>query len=106
MLFRSPSSLQPQVKAGALKMLANSSTKRSSTYPEIPTVTEMYPGFSGAETFYAVLAPAMTPPAIVEKLKANIRQVLASADIKERLAALGADLVGASPSDTLRYIDV
>lgn len=105
MYFGSPSSLQPHVKAGALKMLANSSTKRSPTYPEIPTVSEVYPGFSGAETFYAVLAPALTPVAVIEKLNATIRQVLATPEVKERLAALGADPVGASPADTLKYID-
>jgi tripartite-type tricarboxylate transporter receptor subunit TctC len=52
-----------------------------------------------------VLAPANTPSAAIEKLNAGIRQVLAAPDVKEKLASLGAEIVGASPAGTLKYIE-
>jgi tripartite-type tricarboxylate transporter receptor subunit TctC len=105
MYFGSPSSLLPHVKAGALKLLASTGAKRSPFFPDLPTVGEIYQGFTGAETFYDVLAPASTSASAIEKLNAGIRQVLAAPDVKEKLASLGAEVVGSSSADALKYID-
>jgi tripartite-type tricarboxylate transporter receptor subunit TctC len=105
MYFGSPSSLMPHVKAGTLRLLATTGEKRAPAFPDLPTVSEVYPAFGGAETFYAVLAPANMPAPVIEKLNASIRQVLAAPEVRDRLASLGADVVGSSPAETLKYID-
>jgi tripartite-type tricarboxylate transporter receptor subunit TctC len=88
-----------------LKLLASTGAKRSPFFPDLPTVGEIYQGFTGAETFYDVLAPASTSASAIEKLNAGIRQVLAAPDVKEKLASLGAEVVGSSSADALKYID-
>lgn len=104
MYFGSPSSLAPHVKSGALKMLASTGFKRAGAFPDVPTVGETYPGY-GAETFYAVLAPANTPAPVLERLNSAIRGALQAPDAKARLESLGAEIVASSPADTMKYID-
>jgi tripartite-type tricarboxylate transporter receptor subunit TctC len=104
MYFGSPSSLLAHVKSGALLMIASTGSKRSAAFPNVPTMAETYPGLS-AETFYLVLAPAGTPAPVVEKLSAAIRGAVEAQDMKDRLADLGAEPVGSSPADGLKYID-
>ncbi len=104
MYFGSPSSLAAHVKNGSLRLLATTGFKRSPAFPDLPTVGESYAGF-GAETLYAILAPANTPPAVLERLNGAIRQVAQMPDVKERLSGQGADIVASSPADTMKYID-
>jgi len=87
----------PHVKAGRLKVLAALSAERVSTLPDTPTIAESgYRGFE-ASVWHAFIAPRGTPPAIVERLSAEIRKALASPDVKERLAGLGAEVSPAGP---------
>jgi len=89
----------PHVKAGRLRVLAALSAERVSTLPEAPTIAESgYPGFE-ASVWHAFIAPRGTPPAVVEKLSAEIRKALASPDVKQRLAGLGAEVSPAGPSE-------
>lgn len=103
MYFGSPTSLLPHVKSGALRLLATTGPKRSRAFPDLPAVSETYPGFR-ADAFYAVLAPAGTPATIVDRLNAAIRQVLDAPDVSERLASVGAEVVGSSPAEANRFI--
>jgi tripartite-type tricarboxylate transporter receptor subunit TctC len=103
--FGSPSSLLPHVKSGSLRLLATTGLKRSPAFPDLPAVNELLPEFGGAETFYAVLAPANTPASTIEKLNSAIRQVLATPEVRERLADFGAEVVASAPADAMRYID-
>jgi len=87
----------PHVKAGKLRVLAVLSAERVSTLPDAPTIAESgYPGFE-ANVWHAFIAPRGTPPAVVEKLNAEIRKALADADVKARLAGLGAEVSPSSP---------
>jgi tripartite-type tricarboxylate transporter receptor subunit TctC len=81
----------PMVRDNRVTALAVGSPKRASVLPDVPTTEEAgYPG--SAYTFWVgMLAPAGTPPAIVERLNKEVAAVLASPEIKDRLAALGAD---------------
>ncbi len=77
----------PQIKAGKLRALAVTSTTRAPALPDVPTVAEAgLPGFE-ASSWFGVLAPAGTPPAIVAKLNAEIAKWLTSPEAKEKLAA-------------------
>ena len=82
--------VQPHVKAGKLKVLAALSAERVTTLPDAPTIAES--GFAGfeASVWHAFIAPKGTPPAVVERLRAEIHKALADPEVKERLATLGA----------------
>jgi tripartite-type tricarboxylate transporter receptor subunit TctC len=89
----------PHVKAGRLRVLAALSAERISTLPEAPTIAESgYPGFE-ASVWHAFIAPRGTPPAAVEKLSAEVRKALASPEVKERLAGLGAEVSPTGPRE-------
>jgi len=94
----------PHIKAGKLRALAVTSATRSSALPDTPTIAESgLPGFE-ASSWFGVLAPAGTPPAIIARLNAEIAAWLASAEAKEKMLALGANIGGGSPEDFARHI--
>ena len=87
----------PHVKAGRLRVLAALSAERVATLPDAPTIAESgYPGFE-ASVWHAFIAPRGTPAAVVEQLSGEIRRALTSPDVKERLAALGAEVSPSGP---------
>jgi tripartite-type tricarboxylate transporter receptor subunit TctC len=89
----------PHVKAGKLRVLAALSASRVSTLPDTPTIAESgYPGFE-ASVWHAFIAPKGTPREAIERLNAEVRKALASPDVKERLAALGAEVSPSSPEE-------
>jgi tripartite-type tricarboxylate transporter receptor subunit TctC len=94
----------PQIKAGKLRALAVTSATRAPALPDTPTIAESgLPGFE-ASSWFGVLAPAGTSPAIVAKLNAEIAKWLASPEAKEKLAAVGANIGGGTPEDFARHI--
>ena len=87
------------IKAGRLRVLAVTTPKRWHGTPELPTVQEAgVPGFAITQ-WYGMLAPAKTPPVIVGRLNKEIARILHLPDVKEKLAADGADAVGSPPAD-------
>jgi len=85
------------VKAGRLRVLAVTTAQRWPGTPELPTMQEAgIPGFEITQ-WYGALAPARTPPALIAKLNRDIARVLHLPDVKEKLAADGADAVGNAP---------
>jgi tripartite-type tricarboxylate transporter receptor subunit TctC len=94
----------PHIKAGKLRALAVTSGKRSEALPDVPTIAEA--GVAGYESvqWYGVLAPAGTARAIVERLHAEIVRALRAGDVRERLAADGAEPVGSSPEEFAAFI--
>ncbi len=96
--------LMPHVKSGRLKLLGVATLKRLPIMPDIPTINESgVPGYD-ANQWYGVLAPAATPRDIVAKLNADIVKVLARPDVKERLAADGAEPVANTPEQFAAHI--
>ncbi len=78
----------PQIKAGLIRPIAVTSAARSAILPDVPTVAESgFPGFSD-HTWFSFLAPAGTPPAIVNKLNAEINRILQLPESKTRLSSL------------------
>ena len=94
----------PQVKAGKIRALAVSPTRRSSAVPEIPTVAEAgVPGYdSGA--WFGLVAPANTPKDIVNKLSRETARILKLPDVSARLLELGAEPVGNTPEQFSAHI--
>jgi tripartite-type tricarboxylate transporter receptor subunit TctC len=94
----------PHIRSGRLRPLGITSSARSSVASEIPTIAEAgLPGYESVQ-WYGVLVPARTPKDIVTRLHGEITRVLQQPEIKQRLAADGADTVGSSPDEFTRYI--
>ncbi len=85
------------VKAGKLRALAVSTTKRSSAFPDVPTMQEAgVPDFE-VDSWYAMLVPAKTPKAIIDKLNKALNTALAEPAIRAQLLEQGAEAVGGTP---------
>ena len=96
--------LMPHVKSNRLKLLGVATMKRLSIMPDIPTINESgVPGYD-ANQWYGVLTQAAVPRDIIAKLHADIVKVLARPDIKERLAADGAEAVANTPEQFAAHI--
>jgi tripartite-type tricarboxylate transporter receptor subunit TctC len=95
---------QPFIKSGRLRMLAQATLQRVPGIPDVPTLQELgYPGFD-ASAFFGVIAPAGTPPAIVQRLNSEINKALANPELRERLLAEGAIPVGGTPEQLTAHI--
>jgi tripartite-type tricarboxylate transporter receptor subunit TctC len=92
-----------QIKAGRLRALAVTTTKRSEVLPDLPTVSESLPGFA-ADTWYGAGVPGNTPVEIVDALNREINAVLGDARVKARLADLGATVLVGTPADFGRML--
>ncbi len=96
-----------QVANRRLKALAVSTAQRHPDFPAVPTMSELgFPGFEDNSPGLPFLAPAGTPPAIVEKLSAAIRASVSRPETRERLRSLGAVAVGTTPADTAAWLKV
>lgn len=100
-----PSSM-PQIKAGKLKALAVTSAQRSAALPDVPTIEEAagLKGFN-ATSWFGLLAPAGTPPEIVNRIQQEVAKALNTPAIKEKLLAQGAIPSGNTPAEFARLIE-
>jgi tripartite-type tricarboxylate transporter receptor subunit TctC len=99
MIFDTIGTSIPQIKAGKLRPLGISSDHRSAALPDVPTIAESgYPGFN-LVPWFAIWAPAGTPPEIVQKLNQEINAVLKLPDVQERFSSIGAEIMGGSVED-------
>jgi tripartite-type tricarboxylate transporter receptor subunit TctC len=99
MLFATAPALIPMVQTGRVKLLAVTSLQRLPSLKDVPTVAEQgLPGFE-ALAWNGLFAPAATPAAIVERINADVNDVLKQADAREVLARQGLSVGGGSPAD-------
>ena len=104
MMFAPTVSAMPFVRQGKLRALAVTTARRSSSLPDIPTVAESgLPGYA-FDSWFGILAPAGTPKEVVDTLNAEIGKALAAPDVRERLAAQGAEPKRSSPQEFASYI--
>ena len=92
----------PHIRAGRVRAVAVTMDKRAGVLPDVPTIAESIPGYA-MSTWYGAMVPAKTPRDIVAKLNQEMLKALALPDVKERLASLGADIVGTSPEETSAF---
>jgi tripartite-type tricarboxylate transporter receptor subunit TctC len=92
-------SMLPQVKAGRMRPIAVTTARRSHLLPDVPTIAESgVPGFD-TSGWSGLLAPAATPPAIIERLNAVVAKALAAPDVRARISALGGEVRASSPAE-------
>jgi tripartite-type tricarboxylate transporter receptor subunit TctC len=92
-----------QVRAGALRPLGVTTLRRSALLPEVPTIAETMPGFEIA-LWNGLMAPAGTPPAVVQRLAAEAAAVLRNEEVRRKLAEQGSEPVGSSPEEFTAFI--
>ena len=105
LMFDTMLSSMPFVKSGKLKAIAVTSSERSPSAPDIPTIAESgLPGYE-AIAWNGILAPAGTPREIVERLNTELKKVLQSPDVKQRFDAQGFAAQWNSPQDFGRFLN-
>ena len=95
LLFDVLFSSMPFVKDNRMKVIALSSPKRAASSPEIPLIAETVPGFSAVSAI-GIIGPAGMPPALLQKISADIGQVVRSAEVVSRMQQLGMEPVGST----------
>lgn len=95
-----PSGL-PMAKEGKIRALAVTTARRHPSAPDLPTVAESVPGFE-ATSWFAMFAPAGTPPAVVQKLNAEVQRVFKLPEVLDKLKTLGLDAQPGAPEDLAR----
>ena len=104
LMFDNLASAMQQVKAGKLRALAVTTAQRSKLAPDLPTMAEAGVGGFDISTWFGLLAPAGTPPDIVAKWHADVARILSAPDMRERLAAQGAEAAPDTPVEFARFI--
>ncbi len=106
-MFDNLPSAMPQIKAGELRALAVTTAERDASLPDVPTLAETgIDGLDGfvAQSWFGLLAPGGTDPAIVEKINAAANEVIASDSFQEYAATSGAAVIGGTPEDFANFI--
>ena len=101
-VFGTALAVAPYVNQGKLRALAVTTPKKSSAFPNLPTMNSIYPGFE-ADNWYAMFFPAGTPKEIVAKLNAEIIKALKSDEVSNFMKREGADPVGSTPEELAAY---
>jgi tripartite-type tricarboxylate transporter receptor subunit TctC len=101
--FATALTAKPQVDAGRVRALAVSGPRRVDALPNVPPVAEAVPGYEAMQ-WYGLLAPAGVSNAVVDKLNAEALVALRSKEMKDRLAADGAEPLGSSPAEFGAFI--
>ena len=96
----------PQIKGGKLRALAVTSEQRSPALPDVPTMLEAGVAEPIPETWWAMLAPKGTPAAIINRLNADLAQIMKLPDVREKYAGLGVATVHTSPERVLELVRI
>jgi tripartite-type tricarboxylate transporter receptor subunit TctC len=104
-MFSSLIQTTPYVKSGQLRALGTGGTKRNPVLPDVPTIAESgVPGYE-ANNWWGMLAPAGTPPAIVEKLNKAVSAALDNPDLLKQFRTQGASVEKMAPAEFGKYIE-
>jgi tripartite-type tricarboxylate transporter receptor subunit TctC len=96
---------KPHIDSGRMRPLAVTTSKRAADLPNVPTVAENgYPGFE-APAWWAVLAPAKTPPEVVKRMNEELNKVLKNPEVAKKLDAQGIDIMGGTTAQAATFID-
>ena len=103
MMFENAPGAVGHIKAGKLRALAVTGLRRAAMMPELPTVAETVPGYESL-SWSGIAAPAGTPRAIVERVNRDINTILATPDMRQKLAEQGAEAIGGPPEAFEKHI--
>lgn len=103
-MFATALSVRPHLESKRLRPLAVTTAKRSASLPDLPTIAET--GLTGFEatTWHGVVVPAGTPQAVIARLNGEINKIVQQPDVRDRLTAQGAEIIGGTPREFADYI--
>ncbi|GAB2892441.1 tripartite tricarboxylate transporter substrate binding protein [Paralcaligenes sp. KSB-10] len=103
-MFDSITSAKPHIQSGKLKAIAVTTSKRSATLPDVPTVAESgLPGYD-LTPWFATFVPAGTPPDIVARLNKSMLDAMKTPKVQATFSTIGAEAVGSSPAELKTYL--
>ncbi len=100
----SSTALEPQVKAGKIKFIGVTTEKRYPLLPDVPAISETYPGFH-VDIYFGIMAPKRTPAPVLATLNSELNKVVTSPDVRETLEKLGVVPAGGTPADFTKKVD-
>jgi len=100
--FATALAAQPFIKSGKVRGLAVTTAKKASAFPELPTMTSLFPDFE-ADNWYAMFFPKGTPKDVAAKLNAEILKALKSPDVNDFIRKEGGEPVGSTPEELAKY---
>ena len=104
LIWATSAGVAPHVRSGRLRLLATGGDKRTGAWPDTPTMIELgYPGVR-VTGWGAYMAPAGTPPEIIDKIYRDAARALLAADMREKLSAAGAEPAGTSPTELAAFL--
>jgi len=103
LMFDTIVSTTPLIKAGRLRALGVTSKGRAAEFPDVPAIGESVPGYEST-SWGVLIAPAKVPPAIIEKLNKETVRALHLPDVKEKMARLGAEVVGNTTAEARKFL--
>ncbi|MBI3372069.1 MAG: tripartite tricarboxylate transporter substrate binding protein [Betaproteobacteria bacterium] len=104
-MFSTPPAVLAQLRAGKLRALAYSDSKRHPLLPDVPTAAEAgLPSYQHHGGWFGMFAPANTPAEILNRIQGEVRKAFANAQFRERLDVLGADPVADAPADFKLFV--
>jgi tripartite-type tricarboxylate transporter receptor subunit TctC len=104
MTFAPIAAVVPYIKAGRLRALAVTASKRSPIYPALPTIAESGVAGYDAAGWNALLAPRAMPRELIARVHATLKESLAAPKVRDTLLNAGADAVGSAPDDFARFL--
>jgi tripartite-type tricarboxylate transporter receptor subunit TctC len=102
LMFDNMPSALPMAKEGKIRAIAQTTLKRSPAAPDVPTVAETVPGFE-ATTWFAMFAPAGTPPDVVARLNGELKRVFELPDVQDKLKGIGLEPWLSTPEELTKY---
>lgn len=94
----------PHIKSGLVRALGVTTLQRNAEIPDVPTISESYPGFESV-AWFGYFAPKGTPPDILNKFYSELAAVMKMPDVREKLIAQGTDPVASPPAELRRFIE-
>jgi len=104
LMFHNAPVVLPHIKAGSLRALAITSNKRSPSAPDVPTMIEAGVDKFEITAWFGFMAPGTTPPALVQKISADVARLVASPDVQSRILADASEPVGGTPDEYGTFI--
>jgi tripartite-type tricarboxylate transporter receptor subunit TctC len=102
-LFAGIAAALPHVQSGRIRALGITKATRSPMLPDLPAIAEALPGYE-LTAWHGMFAPAGTPQAVIAKVHGALLQALRHAEVRERFASQGADVVGSAPAEFTKFL--
>src|SRR5205085_10529336 len=104
LMFQLIPGIAGQVKSGKVRAIAVMAPQRSPALPDVPTTAELGQPRLLSSTWFALLAPKGTPPAVIARMNAVSNEILADPAVKKRLAEMGASTLGGTPQQLAEHL--